>query len=106
MPKGRSLLELVIGYELRGDPIEAAGSFEDVPHRLDRLSARYGRRRRGLRHEQLERGERMIDGRTKLPGRGPDIDGHHAICEVRRTEVPVQVRLVERPRHPRTRHER
>src|SRR2546425_5836304 len=106
MPKGRSLLELMVAHELRGDPIDAARALEDVPHRLDRLSAGYGRGRRGLRREQLERGERMIDGRTKLPGRGPDIDGHDAIGEVRRTEVPVQVRLVERPRHPRTRHER
>src|SRR5438876_12288268 len=102
MPKGRSLLELVIGHELRGDPIDAAGAFEDVPHRLDRLSARYGRRRRGLRHEQLERGERMIDGRTKMPGRGPELDGHHAICEVRRKEEPVTMRQVERTRHTRT----
>src|SRR5213592_501995 len=106
MPKSRSLLELVIGHELRGDTIDATRAFEGVPHPLDRLSAGYGRGRRGLRREELERGERMIDGRTKLPGRGPDIDGHDAIGEVRRTEVPVHVRLVERPRHPRARHER
>src|SRR6266702_6100416 len=106
MPKGRSLLELVIGHELRGDPIDAAPALEDVPHPLDRLSAGYGRDRRGLRREQLERGERMIDGRTKLPGRGPDVDGDAAIGEVRRAEVPVEVRQVERLRDSRTRHER
>src|SRR5213592_2334649 len=105
MPKSRSLLELVIGHELRGDTIDATRAFEGVPHPLDRLSAGYGRGRRGLRREQLERGDRMIDGRTKLPGRGPDVDGHDAIGEVRRAEVPVQVRQVERLQDSRTRHE-